>query len=384
MRDWTPPACWLGSVPSLPASTPRACSCASSQTSSSPGAGSFDLARLSLPRARKRQLSGSPDCFRPAGLHVSSLLERPTASSAHLAAAGSAAIVVDGVAHTHRGQSGQVEALRRIDLSVPAGQFVAVLGPSGCGKTTLLRILSGLQSPSSGRALLAGEPPVAARRRRAIGWLAQEDGLLPWLSVLDNVRLPLRIARQTVKLPLLRAPRSLQFAWRSASRSDDDGEAAEVLLRRVGLGGSSRQYPHELSGGMRQRAALARAVVARPRFLLLDEPFAHLDELTRERLGELLLELRSETESPPTTVLITHSVSEALLLADRVVVLSARPGQVLLDRTIDLPRPRREDDPAFGTLVRGLKAALNGSVLGPDEVGETLSAHFVTLPGRFA
>jgi NitT/TauT family transport system ATP-binding protein len=263
---------------------------------------------------------------------------------------------------------------------------VAVLGPSGCGKTTLLRILSGLQSPSSGRALLAGEPPVAAQRRRAIGWLAQEDGLLPWLTVLDNVRLPLRIARSGFVNSHLRFARTafVNLAARTPHHSDIRRDAAEAMLERVGLSASARQYPHELSGGMRQRAALARAVVARPRFLLLDEPFAHLDELTRERLGELLLELRSETESPPTTVLITHSVSEALLLADRVVVLSARPGQVLLDSMIDLPRPRREDDPAFGPLVRGLKAALNGSVLGSDAVGETLSAHFVTLPGRFA
>jgi NitT/TauT family transport system ATP-binding protein len=224
--------------------------------------------------------------------------------------------------------------LEAIQLDIETGAFVAIIGPSGCGKTTLLRILSGLLEPTLGKVCLGGQSPAAARRRRAIGWLAQDDGLLPWRTVADNVRLPLRLAH---------APRS----------------GAELeLLRRVGLDGQARQYPHELSGGMRQRVALARALVARPPFLLLDEPFAHLDELTREGLGEMLLELRTETETPPTTVLVTHSVVEALRLADRIVVLSPRPGRVVTDLEVELEHRRHEDQPGFGALVREIKARL--------------------------
>jgi ABC-type nitrate/sulfonate/bicarbonate transport system ATPase subunit len=152
------------------------------------------------------------------------------------------------------------------------------------------------------------------------------------------------------------------------------------LLRRVGLEGSARQYPHELSGGMRQRVALARALVARPPFLLLDEPFAHLDELTRERLGDLLLALRIESgAAPPTTVLVTHSVSEAVRLADRIVVLSPRPGRAVLDVMVPLDHPRQEDQPGFGQLVRELKRTLG--VTATVTAGVTPpSLHFVTRP----
>jgi NitT/TauT family transport system ATP-binding protein len=248
----------------------------------------------------------------------------------------STGIEVLGVWHAYRGRAGVVEALGRVDLVVPAGQFVAILGPSGCGKSTLLRILSGLLGPSGGRVQLAGNPPEVARKRRAIGWLAQDDGLLPWRNVADNVGLPLRLAgTHAVK-------------------------AVGEVLEQVGLDGSARQYPHELSGGMRQRAALARALVARPPVLLLDEPFAHLDELTRDRLGDLLLELRAEAGTNlPTTVLVTHSVSEAVRLADRIVVLSARPGRMVLDQRIaDLDHPRHEDQPGFGLHVAQLKGVL--------------------------
>jgi ABC-type nitrate/sulfonate/bicarbonate transport system ATPase subunit len=287
-----------------------------------------------------------------------------------------------------------VYALEPIDLQIEAGSFVAILGPSGCGKTTLLRIVSGLLEATGGQVWLAGASPAAARQRRAIGWLAQDDGLLPWRRVLDNVALPLRLA------------------------GEHSTAAAADLLRRVGLDGSGRQYPHELSGGMRQRVALARALVARPPFLLLDEPFAHLDELTRERLGDLLLDLRAEVTAPPrpaphrshspppsfsgeaptfsreaptfsreaaivsreaatfsgeaatfsrerarppTTLLVTHSVIEAVRLADRVVVLSAPPGRLVADVEVGLARPRHEDQPGFGSLVRSLKRALGAA-----------------------
>jgi NitT/TauT family transport system ATP-binding protein len=245
-----------------------------------------------------------------------------------------AAIALHAVSHVYAGQTGRVQAIAALDLEVPTGQFIAVLGPSGCGKTTLLRIMSGLLEPSEGNVRLGAAPPAEARRRRAIGWLAQDDGLLPWRNVFENVELPLRIARRSDRLAVL------------------------DLLERVGLTSAARQYPHELSGGMRQRAALARALVARPPFLFLDEPFAHLDELTRERLGDLVLELRARSAEVPTTVLVTHSVVEAVRLADRVVMLSQRPGQVVLDTPIELAHPRHEDDPTFGRLVRALKSAL--------------------------
>jgi NitT/TauT family transport system ATP-binding protein len=218
---------------------------------------------------------------------------------------------------------------------VQPGELLAILGPSGCGKSTLLRILSGLVEPSAGIARLAGEPPAAARVDHGIGWLAQDDGLLPWMSVAENVGLPGRVGRRRAQVR--------------------PGSVAE-MLERVGLADSARRYPHELSGGMRQRTALARALVAEPAFLFLDEPFASLDELTRERLGELLLEVRAARR--PTTLLVTHSIVEAVRLADRVLVLSPRPARVLSDVRIDLERPRRYDQPGFGALVQAFKATL--------------------------
>ena len=275
-------------------------------------------------------------------------IESATASWRVASAASDSAIEVHGVGHRYSGQSGETEALGAIDLAIGRSAFVAILGPSGCGKTTLLRALSGLLVPSHGTVELDGESPTLARRRRAIGWLAQEDGLLPWLRVRDNVSLALRL-------------RDGRRFWPAGRASRAHAKVADEMLARVGLEGVGRQYPHELSGGMRQRAALARALVARPPFLLLDEPFAHLDELTRERLGQLLLDLR--VEHAPTTVLVTHSTLEAVRLADRVVVLTGRPGQIALDVRVDLEPPRREDQPGFGVLVRQLKSALGLPIL---------------------
>jgi NitT/TauT family transport system ATP-binding protein len=346
---------------------------------------------------------------------MSSILTRPAAAPVERLATAQPGIELAAVSHRYQGRSGSVEAVLPTDLRIAAGSFVALLGPSGCGKTTLLRIVSGLLEPTGGTVTLGGQTPAEVRRRRAIGWQAQDDGLLAWRRVVDNVGLPLRLAGQP------------EAVWQAA---------ALEMLGRVGLEGSARQYPHELSGGMRQRVALARSLVARPPFLLLDEPFAHLDELTREHLGDLLLELRGEpfgTSSvaatngatknaaatlagrtaaareaaagpfaqatvdadpfadaavatnpfagtadrfgdadsfgaprtppgrvagqprPPTTLLVTHSVTEAVRLADRIVVLSARPGGVVADVVVSLDRPRSEDQPGFGHLVRTLK-----------------------------
>ncbi len=246
------------------------------------------------------------------------------------------AIEVRGVSHRYQARVGEVLALEGIDLSVRRGELLAVIGPSGCGKSTLLRILAGLLEPTRGSALLDGDPPSAAVRRRAIGWLAQDDGLLPWRNVFGNVALPFVLGR----------------------RGQVNDGAVWSMLERVGLAESAARYPHELSGGMRQRAALARALVSRPAFLLLDEPFAHLDEITRERLGDLLRTLQDELA--PTTVLLTHSVAEAVRLADRVVVLTAGPGRVRMDVEVPLEHPRTEDQPGFGFLVHQLKSGLDG------------------------
>jgi NitT/TauT family transport system ATP-binding protein len=220
-----------------------------------------------------------------------------------------------GVSRTFTGRSGTVEALRGIDLDVAEGEFVAVVGRSGCGKSTLLRLIAGLLPVTEGEITVAGERITKARRD--IAMLFQRPALLPWRSVLDNVLLPVEI-----------------FGWRRASYS----ARAQELLDMVGLGGFEKRLPHELSGGMQQRVSLCRSLIGDPRVMLMDEPFSALDALTRE---ELSVELqRVHMESSATIVFVTHSIDEAVLLADRVVVLSPRPGRIRKVVDIDIPRPR--------------------------------------------
>jgi NitT/TauT family transport system ATP-binding protein len=226
------------------------------------------------------------------------------------------AVQVEGLSHVYAGRDGAVPALSDIDLTVPAGRFVVIVGPSGCGKTSLLMMLAGLRAPSSGTILCDGRPipqPDPAR----VGVVFQEASLYPWLTAVENVEFP---------LVLKHAPR------------EDRRARAEAMLRLVGLDGFGGRYPHELSGGMKQRVSIARGLVQDPPVLLMDEPFAALDEQTRMTMGHELLRIWSQTSK--TVVFITHSLTEAVYLADEVLVMSARPGRILDRIDIDLPRPR--------------------------------------------
>ncbi len=236
---------------------------------------------------------------------------------------------------------GALSVLEAVSLLVPAGEFVAIVGPSGCGKSSLLRLLAGLERPSQGQVAVDGQAVTAPHPRRLL--VFQEDALYPWRTVWQNVAFGLEL--QGLGRP--------EVARRVAP-----------LLQAVGLAGFENYYPHQLSGGMRQRASLARAFVMDPDVLLLDEPFAALDAMTRLVLQDVLLDMWERDRK--TVVLITHDIEEALYLADRVLVMSPRPGRIRRVIPVDLPRPR----PRSSTLL----ASLKGEVLA--ELG--LERHGVT------
>jgi NitT/TauT family transport system ATP-binding protein len=225
-------------------------------------------------------------------------------------------VAIRGVSQRFGVDGASVAALKGIDLDIPDGQFVSVVGPSGCGKSTLLSLIAGLRTPTSGAVFCDGEP-ITAPMPRKVGVIFQEANLLPWLSAIDNVAFPLKLRR---------VPKAERL------------QAAARMLELTGLAGSETRLPHQLSGGMKQRVAIARGLVQNPAVLLMDEPFASLDEQTRMVLGDELLRIWSETRK--TVLFVTHSLNEAVYLADRVVVLSARPGRVVDDVGVDLPRPR--------------------------------------------
>ena len=227
-------------------------------------------------------------------------------------------------------------ALDGVDLAVRAGEIVALIGPNGSGKSTVLRVIAGLLAPDRGTVELDGEPVTAPSSR--VGLVFQEPRLLPWRTTAANVAYPLELA--------------------GVPRPEREARVA-ALLDTVGLAAAAAQVPSQLSGGMRQRAAIARTLALQPSVLLLDEPFSALDELTRERLNLELLALHART--PTTVVVVTHSVQEAIFLADRVVVLSERPGHVVADIPIDLPRPRSLVDldvAAVGAIAQRIRGHL--------------------------
>jgi NitT/TauT family transport system ATP-binding protein len=250
--------------------------------------------------------------------------QSPAGSSQQLAPA--APIEAHDLALTYRGVDGStVMALQKVSFTIARGEFVSLIGPSGCGKTTLLKLFGDLLNPSSGSLMVSGRTPAELRKARQVGTMFQDATLLPWKTIRDNIRL----------LSLI------------ADRPISDARVQE-LADLVGIGGFLDRYPHELSGGMRQRAALARAYALDPEILLMDEPFGALDEITRERMNDELLRIWEKRKQ--TVIFVTHGIAEAAFLSDRVFVMAPRPGRIVADVRIDLPRPRRSDM-RFGTTM---------------------------------
>jgi NitT/TauT family transport system ATP-binding protein len=234
-------------------------------------------------------------------------------------------------------------AIRGVDLDLRAGEFVSLLGPSGCGKSTLLRIIAGLGEPSAGTVEWPSAPHSAGGRPEPdLGFVFQDPTLMPWATALKNVMLPLTLA--------------------GVARAESEGRAAEMLAL-VGLKGFEKSYPRELSGGMKMRVSIARALVTHPRILLMDEPFAALDEITRHRLNDDLLSLWWQNRF--TAVFVSHSVFESVYLSQRIVVMAARPGRVMADLRSEAPYPRGElfrTSPEYAHLCRVASETLKQAI----------------------
>jgi NitT/TauT family transport system ATP-binding protein len=261
---------------------------------------------------------------------------------------GAAVVSLKGVSKVFA--KGSVTALQGIDLEVEKGEFVSLIGPSGCGKSTLLRIVGDIVEPSGGEVTVNGKPARRARLDRDYGIVFQAPVLYDWRTVSKNISLPLEM-----------------LGWSRAQRN----ERVEAMLDLVELGGFAGHHPWELSGGMQQRVSIARALSFSPALLLMDEPFGALDEMTRERLNMELLRIWAETGS--TVVFVTHSISEAVFLSTRVVVMSARPGRITSVVPIGLPQPRAfetREDPRFFELVTQVRELLHAT--GADQVEELL------------
>jgi NitT/TauT family transport system ATP-binding protein len=256
----------------------------------------------------------------------------------------SAFVALDGVSHSYGARGGSASDTLAIDgltISIDTGEFAAVVGPSGCGKSTLMKLATGLQFPFKGTVQIAGQ--IIDRPVKIAGMAFQAPTLLPWRTTLDNLLLPLEIVE-----PHRRQIRRSKMQYIAR---------AENLLASVGLGGMGGKFPWELSGGMQQRASLCRALIHEPQLLMLDEPFAALDAFTREELWCVIRDLHAARKI--TIILVTHDLREAVFLADRVFVMSARPGRILHERRIELPRPRDLDvtfTPEFQDIVHELRS----------------------------
>ncbi len=253
-------------------------------------------------------------------------------------------IALDGVSHRYGGQTAgpdNIVAVADLTLSVNRGEFAAVVGPSGCGKSTLMKLVTGLQFPYAGSVAVAGQK--VTQPVKIAGMAFQAPTLLPWRTTLENLLLPLEIVQ----------PHRSQLRRRKAEYV----ARAERLLASVGLDGFGDKFPWQLSGGMQQRTSLCRALIHEPQLLMLDEPFGALDAFTREELWCVIRDLHATRKI--TIVLVTHDLREAVFLADRVFVMSARPGRILAERKIELPRPRDLDvtfAPEFQAIVHDLRA----------------------------
>jgi NitT/TauT family transport system ATP-binding protein len=246
-----------------------------------------------------------------------------------------AKMVVDRATKYYATRSGSVHALEDVSLEVREGEFLCILGPSGCGKTTLLWCMGGLHDLTSGNVRLDNEP--ITQPHPQIAMIFQDANLLPWRNLLKNIALPFELKRQ---------------------RPDKD--RISMLLERVNLTGFENKFPRELSGGMQQRASIVRSLAADPSLLLMDEPFGALDAFTRDEMNLLIQEIWMETRK--TIAFVTHSISEAIFLADRVIVMSARPGRIAATYEIDIPRPRSveiQTKPDFIERVLRIKASID-------------------------
>jgi NitT/TauT family transport system ATP-binding protein len=269
---------------------------------------------------------------------LSRLKRPPDAEAGVIGGSVTTDIAIDHVSKAFSGAHGKVVALDNVALDIARGGFVAIIGPSGCGKSTLLRLVAGLELPDAGAVLVRGEYPEQFRRRGELGIVFQDPALLPWRTVARNIALP------------------LQVLGRSARRYRDE---IAVLIELVGLAGYADALPGQLSGGMRQRVAIARALVTEPSVLLLDEPFGALDQILRRGMNVELQRIWMQRRA--TTLLVTHSIDEAVFLADEVVVMHARPGRIAEVATVPFPRPRSPalfGSPEFHQICDRLAASL--------------------------
>jgi NitT/TauT family transport system ATP-binding protein len=245
-------------------------------------------------------------------------------------------ISIQSLTHKYKLNSDSLLALQEINLNISSGEFVTLIGPSGCGKSTLLRILANLLIPSQGSVMMDGQSPEEVRMAKHIGWLAQNPALLPWKTVQDNITLAQKINPQSNRPTI----------------------STNELIAKVGLMEFSEVYPATLSGGMQQRVALARTLALGAGIWLMDEPFAALDELTRESLISEVISLWQEFH--PTVLWVTHHIYEAVRLADRVLIMSPRPGYIHTQIEIPQPRPRDESDPKIQELIQSIRNSLSG------------------------